>query len=41
VRALLGENLEFDLQTTLVVALLNAVVALPLYHILDKLKVVE
>ena len=41
VRALLGEALEFDLQTTLVVAALNAVVALPLYHILDKLKVME
>ena len=41
VRALLGEALEFDLQTTLVVAVLNAVVALPLYHILDKLKVME
>src|SRR6476619_6705748 len=39
VRALLGEALDFDLQTTLVVAALNAVVALPLYHILDKLKV--
>jgi rod shape-determining protein MreD len=38
-RALLGEALEFDLQTTLVVALLNALVAIPLYHILDKLKV--
>jgi len=41
VRALLGEALEFDPQTTLVVAALNAVVALPLYHILDKLKVME
>jgi rod shape-determining protein MreD len=38
-RALLGEALEFDLQTTLVVAVLNALVAVPLYHILDKLKV--
>jgi hypothetical protein len=41
VRALLGEALDFDLQTTLVVAALNAVVALPLFHILDKLKVME
>lgn len=38
-RALLGEALEFDLRTTLVVAALNALVAVPLYHILDKLKV--
>ena len=40
-RALLGEALEFDLPTTLVVAALNALVAVPLFHILDKLKVVE
>jgi rod shape-determining protein MreD len=38
-RALLGEALEFDVQRTLVVAALNALVAVPLYHILDKLKV--
>ena len=38
-RALLGEALEFDLQSTLVVAVLNALVAVPLFHILDKLKV--
>jgi rod shape-determining protein MreD len=38
-RALLGEALEFDLPTTLVVAVLNALVAVPLFHILDKLKV--
>jgi len=38
-RALLGEALEFDLRTTLVVAVLNALVAVPLFHILDKLKV--
>jgi rod shape-determining protein MreD len=37
-RALLGEALDFDPQQTLVVAVLNAVVAVPLYHILDKLK---
>jgi rod shape-determining protein MreD len=40
-RALLGEALEFDLQQTLVLALLNAVVAVPLYHILDRLKIRE
>jgi len=38
-RALLGEALEFDLQRTLVVAVLNAMVAVPFYHILDKLRV--
>lgn len=38
-RALLGEALSFDLQQTLVMAVLNAVVAVPLYHLLDKLKV--
>ena len=38
-RALLGEALDLDLQTTLVVAVLNALVAVPLFHILDKLKV--
>ena len=41
VRALLGEALEFDLPTTLVVAVLNALVAVPLYHILDKLRVTD
>ena len=41
IRALLGEALEFDLQRTLVVAVLNAIVAVPLYHILDKLKVTD
>ncbi len=40
-RALLGEALDFDLQTTLVVAVLNALVAVPLFHILDKLKVTD
>jgi rod shape-determining protein MreD len=40
-RALLGEALDLDLQTTLVVAVLNALVAVPLFHILDKLKVTE
>jgi len=38
-RALLGEALSFELQQTMVMAILNAVVAVPLYHILDKLKV--
>src|ERR1700683_2956414 len=38
-RALLGEALEFDPQQTIVVAMLNAAVAVPLYHILDKLKI--
>jgi rod shape-determining protein MreD len=38
-RALLGEALDFDLQQTLVLAVLNAAVAAPLYHMLDKLKV--
>ena len=37
-RALLGQALDFDPEQTLVVAALNAVVAVPLYHILDKLK---
>ena len=36
-RALLSEDLEFDLQRTLVVAVLNGIVAVPLYHTLDKL----
>lgn len=38
-RALLGEALDFEPQQTIVLAMLNAVVAVPLYHILDKLKV--
>lgn len=37
-RALMGEALDFDPQQTLVMAILNAAVAVPLYHILDKLK---
>ena len=40
-RALLGEALDLDLQTTLLVAVLNALVAVPLFHILDKLKVTD
>ena len=38
-RALLGQALAFELQQTFVLAILNAVVAVPLYHILDKLKI--
>jgi rod shape-determining protein MreD len=38
-RALLGQPIEPDLAQTLVMALLNAVVAVPLFHILDKLGV--
>ena len=37
-RALLGHLTVFDPQQTLVYALLNAAVALPLFHLLDKLK---
>jgi rod shape-determining protein MreD len=39
VRALLGETIAFDVQQTLTFGLLNAAVALPLFRILDKLKV--
>ncbi len=39
-RALLGQAMIFDAQQTLVFGLLNAAVALPLFRILDKLKVV-
>jgi len=38
-RALLGEAVDFEPSQTLVIAMLNAAVAVPLYHILDKLKV--
>ena len=38
-RALLGQTLEFDLERTLVVAVLNALVAVPLFRTLDRLKV--
>jgi rod shape-determining protein MreD len=37
-RSLLGQDLHFDVQQTFLFGLLNAVVALPLFHILDKLK---
>ena len=40
-RALLGENFDFELQQTLVKAVLNAAVAVPLFHILDKLRITE
>jgi rod shape-determining protein MreD len=38
-RALLGETLGFDAQQTVIFGLLNAAVALPLFRLLDKLKV--
>ena len=38
-RALLGQAIAFDVQQTLIFGLLNAAVALPLFRILDKLKV--
>ncbi len=37
-RALLGENIHFDPQQTLLYGLLNAVVALPLFHVFDRLR---
>lgn len=40
-RALLGEAVSFEPVQTLVLAVLNAAVAVPLFHILDKLKVTE
>ncbi len=40
-RALLGEALDFELQQTLVKGVLNAVVAVPLFHILDRLRITE
>jgi rod shape-determining protein MreD len=38
-RALLGQQVEFLPERTLVMGLLNALVAVPLYYLLDKLKV--
>ncbi|MGD1090768.1 MAG: rod shape-determining protein MreD [Bryobacteraceae bacterium] len=38
-RALLGQTLTFDLPQTLVLAILNAVVAVPLFLLLDRLKI--
>ena len=40
-RALLGETIVFDAQQTLMFGLLNAAVALPLFRLLDKLKVTQ
>jgi rod shape-determining protein MreD len=37
-RALLAQQVDFDPQQTLIVGLLNSAVALPLFHILDKLR---
>jgi rod shape-determining protein MreD len=39
--ALLGDTFDFEPVQTLVLAALNAAVAAPLYHVLDKLKVTE
>ena len=38
-RALLGEALDLNIATTIVVSVLNSLVAVPLFHLLDKLKV--
>jgi len=38
VRALLGQELAFEVQKTLILALLNAVVGVSLFHFLDKLR---
>lgn len=38
-RALIGESVNFDPQQTIVLGILNAVVAMPLFHILDKLRI--
>ena len=40
-RALLGEAIDFNAQPTLLLGLLNATVAIPLFAILDKLKATE
>jgi hypothetical protein len=37
-RAMLGHNLPFEPQKTLVLALLNAVVGVSLFHFLDRLR---
>ncbi len=37
-RALLGQQVDFDIERTLVVGLLNAIVALFLFHFLDRLR---
>jgi rod shape-determining protein MreD len=38
---LLGDKVEFEPVQTIVLAALNAAVAVPLYHVLDKLRVTE
>lgn len=38
-RALLGEALDLNIATIIVVSVLNSLVAVPLFHLLDKLKV--
>lgn len=38
VRALLGQQLGFEIQKTLILALLNAVVGVSVFHFLDKLR---
>jgi rod shape-determining protein MreD len=40
-RALLGQAIDFNAQQTLILGLLNAAVAIPLFHMLDKLRVTE
>jgi rod shape-determining protein MreD len=40
-RALLGQAVSFEPIQTLVLAVLNAAVAVPLFHILDKLRVTD
>jgi rod shape-determining protein MreD len=40
-RALLGQPIALELPQTLVMAVLNALVAVPFFHILDKLRVSE
>lgn len=40
-RALLGEAVSFEPVQTLVLAVLNAAVAVPLFHVLDKLRITE
>lgn len=39
--SMLGQTYQFDLTETLVLAVLNAVVAAPLFHILDKLRIAD
>lgn len=41
VRSLLGEPVPFDPQRILIQAVLNAAVAAPLFHVLDKLRISE